>query len=446
MLYWSALVYDYGEVERGLKLEVGMKLLGLEHSELFWEKALDTKLLLAWNNSRILIAFRGTASLANALADVQAWRTVHPPPRGRWGRRPMVHVGFLRSWMRNRLDIRVKSRVMEIIQSPEFNSTFAHVILTGHSLGGALAQLAAHDIARAAEGCGKEVRVSCYTFGGPRVGNHAFAREFDQVVPHCWHIINNQDAVARAPKFLVLYKRAGQRVLINKSGDMLVRPSFIENSILQLPGGGSVGDHLLGSYLRSLLAILLMQFTQKGFPGGMAGALRLVERISPIQELLLEGAGITVEDLRCVTRWHGRVVNPKLAGATAGQLVNAFQARHKKIAKEAQREKEAKEMEAGKAPEAVAAAEKPPEENEEVEEEEQLSLWQRIKRRLLVWLLVGPTAEKYKGNVGSRSMPTSDAGASSDDATTLDQTSAATLDGPNTVSGNADLDDRRQWP
>ena len=58
-----------------------------------------------------------------------------------------------------------------------------------------------------------------------------------QVVPHCWHIINNQDAVARSPKFLVLYKRAGQRVLINNNGDMLVRPSFIENSILQMPGG-----------------------------------------------------------------------------------------------------------------------------------------------------------------------------------------------------------------
>ena len=62
----------------------------------------------------------------------------------------------------------------------------------------------------------------------------------DQMVPHCWHIINNQDAVARSPKFLVLYKRAGQRVLINHAGDMLVRPSFIENSILQLPGGGQL--------------------------------------------------------------------------------------------------------------------------------------------------------------------------------------------------------------
>jgi hypothetical protein len=62
-----------------------------------------------------------------------------------------------------------------------------------------------------------------------------------KVVPHCWHIINNQDAVARSPKFLGLYKRAGHVVIINKSGDMIVRPSFIENSVLQVPFGEQSG-------------------------------------------------------------------------------------------------------------------------------------------------------------------------------------------------------------
>ena len=63
---------------------------------------------------------------------------------------------------------------------------------TGHSLGGALAQLAAHDIAVAAVEQGMDIRIGCYTYGSPRVGNHAFAREFDKVVPHCWHVINDQ--------------------------------------------------------------------------------------------------------------------------------------------------------------------------------------------------------------------------------------------------------------
>ena len=48
-----------------------MSLYGLEESELFWEKKHDTKLLLAWNRNTFVVAFRGTASLANALADIQ---------------------------------------------------------------------------------------------------------------------------------------------------------------------------------------------------------------------------------------------------------------------------------------------------------------------------------------------------------------------------------------
>lgn len=57
--------------EKGLSLEMAMSLYDLKHSELIWEKARDTKLLLAWNDNRILIAFRGTASMSNALSDVQ---------------------------------------------------------------------------------------------------------------------------------------------------------------------------------------------------------------------------------------------------------------------------------------------------------------------------------------------------------------------------------------
>lgn len=56
----------------------------------------------------------------------------------------------------------------------------------GHSLGGALATLAAFDIA-------KELQlrdISVVTFGAPRTGNRAFAREYEQYVPDTWHMIN----------------------------------------------------------------------------------------------------------------------------------------------------------------------------------------------------------------------------------------------------------------
>ena len=48
-----------------------MDVYNLKESELLWEKALDTKLLMAWNDHMMVLAFRGTASVLNALADLQ---------------------------------------------------------------------------------------------------------------------------------------------------------------------------------------------------------------------------------------------------------------------------------------------------------------------------------------------------------------------------------------
>ena len=48
-----------------------MRVYNLKESELLWEKDLDTKLLMARNEHMMVLAFRGTASVSNALADLQ---------------------------------------------------------------------------------------------------------------------------------------------------------------------------------------------------------------------------------------------------------------------------------------------------------------------------------------------------------------------------------------
>lgn len=59
-------------------------------------------------------------------------------------------------------------------------------------MGGALATLAAHDVAGAAAEAGLQLHISCYTFGAPRTGNHAFAKDFASTVPDTWGLINDQ--------------------------------------------------------------------------------------------------------------------------------------------------------------------------------------------------------------------------------------------------------------
>jgi len=61
----------------------------------------------------------------------------------------------------------------------------------GHSLGGALATLAAYDIQAACK-CLPKKGLSVYTFGAPRVGNHAFARDYNQAVFETWNVINGK--------------------------------------------------------------------------------------------------------------------------------------------------------------------------------------------------------------------------------------------------------------
>ena len=64
----------------------------------------------------------------------------------------------------------------------------------GHSLGGALASLAVHSFATAARERGRQLSLSLYTFGAPRTGNHAWAREAGELCQDTWHLINDQVA------------------------------------------------------------------------------------------------------------------------------------------------------------------------------------------------------------------------------------------------------------
>ncbi|KXZ45675.1 hypothetical protein GPECTOR_52g72 [Gonium pectorale] len=73
-----------------------------------------------------------------------------------------------------------------------------HVYVTGHSLGGALATLGAYKLAKS----GVVKKVSMYSYGQPRVGNKAFADEFNALISNAWRFANENDAVPRVPRLM----------------------------------------------------------------------------------------------------------------------------------------------------------------------------------------------------------------------------------------------------
>lgn len=81
-----------------------------------------------------------------------------------------------------------------------------------------------------------------------------------------------------------MYKRGGHRVLVNRLGDLIVRPSPIEASLRLIPCSGSLQQHLLTSYLQSIIAVLLAQFAPSKMPSGdMLAVLRLIRSNSYLE-------------------------------------------------------------------------------------------------------------------------------------------------------------------
>ncbi|CAJ0589454.1 unnamed protein product [Cylicocyclus nassatus] len=71
------------------------------------------------------------------------------------------------------------------------------LIFTGHSLGGALAALAAARTAKEGYRPGNEITI--YTFGEPRVGDVTFAENFDKMIPDSYRVVFRRDIVPHLP-------------------------------------------------------------------------------------------------------------------------------------------------------------------------------------------------------------------------------------------------------
>ncbi|GMH44518.1 hypothetical protein BSKO_12470 [Bryopsis sp. KO-2023] len=306
--YWSLAVYGYDPATERcfdpkypqMSFKVAMLMYDLRHYEYIQEEICDTNVLIAWNHCTILVCFRGTYSASNVWTDLQFWRVVHTPKRGNYflRSRPLVHWGFMKSWTASNLNHRILNRVIQIMHSDKFDKENARVLVTGHSLGGALAVLASHDIATHC-GIGPK-QITCYTYGAPRVGNHAFAREYDALVPNTWQVINDEDFIPRMPKFLILFKHVGTKAIINGQGDLIVRPHMVEVSLYKMftffKSSSSVIQHLLLNYRKSFVAICEAQFIKgKGLEGGMEAMLLLLEER---ERLLTEGLGVEPSKLR----------------------------------------------------------------------------------------------------------------------------------------------------
>lgn len=176
--------------------ESGSELLGMSGFTQF--ESDGTVVNVVSDETQLVIAFRGTDDSDDVRYDADF--STEP---GEFGAR--VHSGFRMALNKVWGDI-----------EPVILATNKDVLFTGHSLGGALALLAA---ARVLE-MGRRVE-GVVTFGQPRVGKGKFAREINlRMLSRIFRVINFVDPVTRIPLAIQGYRHAGRRWYYDDNGTL----------------------------------------------------------------------------------------------------------------------------------------------------------------------------------------------------------------------------------
>lgn len=162
------------------------------------DPATDTSAFVATKDKVVVLAFRGTSGFKNFITDLDGRRAAADWAKG------TMHNGF-----KSALDavwLQIKSALTPYKDRP--------IWLTGHSLGAALAQLAA--LRLQAEGYSVH---SVYTFGTPRTGDSDFVADYNrrlgaQSFPH----VNARDLVTRVPPLSLGFHTAGNTNMMRFTG------------------------------------------------------------------------------------------------------------------------------------------------------------------------------------------------------------------------------------
>ncbi|PKI59315.1 hypothetical protein CRG98_020307 [Punica granatum] len=186
----------------------------------------DKKEISRLGRRDIVIALRGTATCLEWIENLRASLTgLHGDVEQ--DDVPMVQSGFLslytsRTSTSPSLQDAIKEEIARIIRT--YGDEPLSITLTGHSLGAALAKLAAYDIRTTFDNA---PMVTVVSFGGPRVGNINFRCRLEDSGTKILRIVNSDDLVTKVPGFVL--ENSG--LPKNKAVQVTGFPSWFQKSV-----------------------------------------------------------------------------------------------------------------------------------------------------------------------------------------------------------------------
>jgi hypothetical protein len=161
----------------------------------------------------VIVAFRGTEPddpsdlLANAILLKKTWLDASGNPLGE------VHTGFADALLNDAGNGDILMQLIAQLDALDTNQ-YPRIVLTGHSLGAALATLTASYLTQTP----LANMVHLYSFGSPRVGDSVFSDCMAKVKHNRY--VNYCDPVTRIPSESIGYQHVGTLYFINRHGSV----------------------------------------------------------------------------------------------------------------------------------------------------------------------------------------------------------------------------------
>ena len=221
------------------KDQINWDAYGLSLVKWIENKKSDTQGFVATKDKNIYVVWRGSESKK----DFQNDASIDKVPFLNEGEK--VHIGFKSCWESVVGD--TYDAIDTALENLQGETT--DIVVSGHSLGGAVATLYAHSIKKHYP----HYNLKATTIGSPRVGNKVFKENYDKSGIDTLRIVHNNDLVTHTP--YIGFHHVNYQVRLDTAGNRLQNDKSLKSFWLYIKtifSGKNVMDHMGDGYIKAL--------------------------------------------------------------------------------------------------------------------------------------------------------------------------------------------------